>query len=233
LSSRWTCVRRVRPWSPDMVRECLEPFCVSGIDDPVWDHSVFSKNRDRLPTSEIAQHFFAALLAEQKVKRLLSHEHFSVDGTLLNAASMTSLPRLARDRAQPVALLLLPALSQRPRSRRAACVSRTRNDPARRVLRLARGQAEAAGDAQGAEGTEGLAGYPLRAGPEADHRVDWEANVTIDWLEVASSVVSRRGRYESLAKAYVAAVEGTTKEKSRPGSNGKMGADTSLCRRLA
>jgi hypothetical protein len=109
----------------------------------------------------------------------------------------------------------------------------TRNDPARRILRLARGQAEAAGGAQGAEGTEGLAGYPLRAGPEADHRVDWEANVTIDWLEVASSVVSRRGRYESLAKAYVAAVEGTTKEKSRPGSNGKMGADTSLCRRLA
>jgi hypothetical protein len=48
---------------------CLEPFCVSGIDDPVWDHSVFSKNRDRLPTSEIAQHFFAALLAEQKAKR--------------------------------------------------------------------------------------------------------------------------------------------------------------------
>ena len=87
---------------------------------------------------------------------------------------MTSLPRLARDRARPVALLLL-RLYPSPRSRRAACVLRTRNDPARRVLRLPRGQAEAAGDAQGAEGTEGLAGYPLRAGPEADHRVDGEA----------------------------------------------------------
>ena len=66
-------------------------FVGLGIDDPVWDHSVFSKNRDRLLTSEIAQEFLAALLAEPKVKRLLSHEHFSVDGTLLKAwASMKS-----------------------------------------------------------------------------------------------------------------------------------------------
>jgi transposase len=66
-------------------------FVGLGIDDPVWDHSVFSKNRDRLLTTEIAQDFLAALLAEPKVKRLLSHEHFSVDGTLLKAwASMKS-----------------------------------------------------------------------------------------------------------------------------------------------
>jgi transposase len=66
-------------------------FVGLGIDDPVWDHSVFSKNRDRLLTSEIAREFLAALLADPKVKRLLSHEHFSVDGTLLKAwASMKS-----------------------------------------------------------------------------------------------------------------------------------------------
>jgi transposase len=66
-------------------------FVGLGIDDEVWDHSVFSKNRDRLLTSETAQDFLAALLAEPKVKRLLSHEHFSVDGTLLKAwASMKS-----------------------------------------------------------------------------------------------------------------------------------------------
>ena len=66
-------------------------FVGLGIDDPVWDHSVFSKNRDRLLTTEIAQEFLATLLAEPKVKRLLSHEHFSVDGTLLKAwASMKS-----------------------------------------------------------------------------------------------------------------------------------------------
>jgi transposase len=66
-------------------------FVGLGIDDPVWDHSVFSKNRDRLLTTEIAREFLAALLADAKVKRLLSHEHFSVDGTLLKAwASMKS-----------------------------------------------------------------------------------------------------------------------------------------------
>lgn len=66
-------------------------FVGLGIDDAVWDHSVFSKNRDRLLTSEIAQEFLAALLIDPKVKRLLSHEHFSVDGTLLKAwASMKS-----------------------------------------------------------------------------------------------------------------------------------------------
>lgn len=66
-------------------------FVGLGVDDEVWDHSVFSKNRDRLLTTEIAQDFLAALLAEPKVKRLLSHEHFSVDGTLLKAwASLKS-----------------------------------------------------------------------------------------------------------------------------------------------
>ncbi|HSD93526.1 MAG TPA: IS5 family transposase [Methyloceanibacter sp.] len=66
-------------------------FVGLGIDDAVWDHSVFSKNRDRLLTTETAQDFLAALLADPKVKRLLSHEHFSVDGTLLKAwASMKS-----------------------------------------------------------------------------------------------------------------------------------------------
>jgi len=66
-------------------------FVGLGIDDAVWDHSVFSKNRDRLLAAEITQDFLGALLAEPKVKRLLSHEHFSVDGTLLEAwASMKS-----------------------------------------------------------------------------------------------------------------------------------------------
>ena len=66
-------------------------FVGLGMDDEVWNHSVFSKNRDRLLTAGIARDFLAALLAEPKVKRLLSHEHFSVDGTLLKAwASLKS-----------------------------------------------------------------------------------------------------------------------------------------------
>ena len=58
-------------------------FVGAGVDDPVWDHSVFSKNRDRLLEGEIAAKFLAAVLAQPKVKQLLSSDHFSVDGTLV------------------------------------------------------------------------------------------------------------------------------------------------------
>jgi transposase len=72
-------------------------FVGLGIDDPAWDHSVFSKNRDRLLAGEIAAKFLAAVLAPPKVKRLLSTDHFSVDGTLIEAwASMKSFkPKVA------------------------------------------------------------------------------------------------------------------------------------------
>jgi hypothetical protein len=64
------------------------------VDDPVWDASVFSKNRDRLLAGEVAQRFLAELLALPEVRRLLSSEHFSVDGTLLQAwASQKSFRR--------------------------------------------------------------------------------------------------------------------------------------------
>jgi len=60
-------------------------FVGLGVDDRVWDHSTFSKNRDRLLAGEVARAFLAAVLAQPKVKRLLSSEHFSVDGTLIEA----------------------------------------------------------------------------------------------------------------------------------------------------
>jgi transposase len=67
-------------------------FVGLGIDDPAWDHSVFSKNRDRLLEGEIAAKFLAAILTQPRVKRLLSSQHFSVDGTLVEAwASLKSL----------------------------------------------------------------------------------------------------------------------------------------------
>jgi transposase len=66
-------------------------FVGLGVDDPVWDHSVFSKNRDRLLDGDLAAKFLAAVLAQPRVKKLLSSEHFSVDGTLIEAwASMKS-----------------------------------------------------------------------------------------------------------------------------------------------
>ena len=66
-------------------------FVGIGIEDAVWDHSVFSKNRDRLLEGDIAAKFLAAVLAQPRVKKLLSTDHFSVDGTLIEAwASMKS-----------------------------------------------------------------------------------------------------------------------------------------------
>jgi transposase len=67
-------------------------FVGIGVDDAAWDHSVFSKNRDRLLEGDIAAKFLAAVLAQSKVKKLLSSDHFSVDGTLIEAwASMKSV----------------------------------------------------------------------------------------------------------------------------------------------
>jgi transposase len=60
-------------------------FVGLGVDDAVWDHSTFSKNRDRLLGGEMAAKFLNAVLAQPGVKRLLSSEHFSVDGTLIEA----------------------------------------------------------------------------------------------------------------------------------------------------
>lgn len=67
-------------------------FVGIGVDDAAWDHSVFSKNCDRLLEGDISAKFLAALLAQPKVKKLLSSDHFSVDGTLIEAwASMKSV----------------------------------------------------------------------------------------------------------------------------------------------
>ena len=58
-------------------------FVGLGMDDAVWNHAVFSKNRDRLLTSEVAQQFFAAV--NRQAKRFMSDDHFTVDGTLIQA----------------------------------------------------------------------------------------------------------------------------------------------------
>src|SRR6201987_4416706 len=54
-------------------------------DDPIWDATVFTKNRERLQQGDVFQKFMARLLEHEKVKPLLSDEHFSVDGTLIEA----------------------------------------------------------------------------------------------------------------------------------------------------
>jgi transposase len=54
-------------------------------DDPVWDATTFTKNRDRLAAGQVFEKFMAALLDHPEVKPLLSNDHFSVDGTLIEA----------------------------------------------------------------------------------------------------------------------------------------------------
>ena len=66
-------------------------FVGLGIDEPVWDQSTFSKNRERLLAGDVAAKFLCAILDQARVRKLLSREHFSVDGTLVEAwASMKS-----------------------------------------------------------------------------------------------------------------------------------------------
>src|SRR4051812_16389600 len=64
-------------------------FVGLGADNPVWDATTFTRNRNRLLEGEVAVKFLATVLAQPKVKRLLSTEHFSVDGTLLDAWAST------------------------------------------------------------------------------------------------------------------------------------------------
>src|SRR4029077_2973933 len=60
-------------------------FVGLNMDDPVWDATVFSKNRDRLLEGAVAQAFFQQVLKLARQKDLLSDEHFTVDGTLIEA----------------------------------------------------------------------------------------------------------------------------------------------------
>ena len=72
------------------------------IDDPVWVPTVFSKNRDRLLGGRVAESFFAKILEQASNRGLLSNEHFTVDGTLIEAwASQKSFQ--PKDKSEPTA----------------------------------------------------------------------------------------------------------------------------------
>ena len=69
-------------------------FAGLSMDAPVWDVTVFTKNRERLLAGDVAVSFLVSVMGDPAVKRLLSTEHFSVDGTLIDAwASMKSFRR--------------------------------------------------------------------------------------------------------------------------------------------
>src|SRR5437899_2359222 len=77
-------------------------FVGLNVDDPVWDPTVFSKNRDRLLAADVAALFFLSVLDVAKEQDLVSDEHFTVDGTLLEAwASLKSFKKEGADDPPP------------------------------------------------------------------------------------------------------------------------------------
>jgi len=77
-------------------------FLGLGLDEPVWDNSSFSTNQERLIETDIATRFLAELLQQAKRSKLLSNEHFSVDGTLIQAwASLKSFKPKDDDQEPP------------------------------------------------------------------------------------------------------------------------------------
>ena len=77
-------------------------FVGLNMDEPVWVATVFSKNRDRLLEADIAERFFDGVLKQAREADLLSDEHFSVDGTLIEAwASQKSFQRKDRGNEPP------------------------------------------------------------------------------------------------------------------------------------
>jgi transposase len=77
-------------------------FVGLNMDDAAWDVTVFTKNRDRLLKADIAKKFFAQVVERAQSLDLMSNEHFTVDGTLLEAcASLKSFQRMAGEELPP------------------------------------------------------------------------------------------------------------------------------------
>ena len=76
-------------------------FVGLGNDDPVWHPTAFTTNRDRLLEGEVAAKFLAAVLGHARVRQLLSREHFTVDGTLVEAWASLKSFRPKDDQDEP------------------------------------------------------------------------------------------------------------------------------------
>src|ERR1043165_4025178 len=77
-------------------------FVGMNLDEPVWDPTVFTKNRDRLLEGDVAREFLAKVVGQAQAKGLTSDEHFTVDGTLIEAwASLKSFQRKDQKNTPP------------------------------------------------------------------------------------------------------------------------------------
>jgi transposase len=112
------------------------------MDEPVWHPTSFTKNRERLLTAEVAEAFFRAIRSQAEAGKLLSREHFSVDGTLIEAAaSLKSLRPLGDDddEVPPRPGGRNPEVDWRG-ERRANATHRSSTDPEARLARKGNGK---------------------------------------------------------------------------------------------
>src|SRR5712691_9124852 len=115
-------------------------FVGLNMDDPVWDATVFTKNRERLLAGDIAQAFFTRVLAQARQRGLLSDEHFTVDGTLIEAwASLKSFKKTGASDGPPPEDPGNPTVNFHGERRRKATHGST-TDPDARLARKATGQ---------------------------------------------------------------------------------------------
>jgi len=113
-------------------------FVGLGMDDAVWTPTTFTKNRERLLAGDVAQAFFAAVTAQAQDARLLSDEHFTVDGTLLEAAASVKSFRQKDTPAPPPDDPGNPTVNFHG-ERRSNATHRSTTDPDSRLLRKTNG----------------------------------------------------------------------------------------------
>ncbi len=115
-------------------------FVGLNLDDPVWDPTVFTKNRERLLAGDIADGFFDQVLVQARQRGLLSDEHFTVDGTLIEAwAGQKSFKRKEDSEQPPPEDPGNPSIDFRGEKRTNATHSST-TDPEARLYKKAKGQ---------------------------------------------------------------------------------------------
>ena len=160
-------------------------FVGLNLDDPVWDATVYSKNRERLLSSDVAGAFFRQVVAQARQLGLLSDEHFTVDGTLSEAwASQKSFKPQAGGEAEPPAEGRNPEVHLRGEKRRNDIHPSTTGPEARLYKK-----------AQGQEAKRGYLGPVLM-----ENRHGWTVNTRLTLAtgpaerEAAVEMVRRRGK---------------------------------------
>jgi transposase len=114
-------------------------FVGLNMDDPVWDATVYSKNRERLLNSDVAEEFFQQVRAQAEQLDLLSDEHFTVDGTLIEAwASQKSFQPKTGGDAEPPAEGSNPEVNFRG-EKRSNHTHQSTTDPEARLYKKAKG----------------------------------------------------------------------------------------------